>query len=110
MEELDRRTNAMIEQLYFEVKVYAENEYNEEGILDITKKGSKKNIFKNRNKAIKMIKEAIENFSKEYDLDKNLVKNHLLKLIEEDLNSDEQFKEEYIEVKKIVSLNDVEER
>lgn len=108
MEELDRRTNAMIEQLYSEVKAYAENEYNEEGILDITRRGSRKIIFKDRNKAIKMIKEAIEDFSEEHNIDKNLVKNYLLELIEEDLNSDKKFKEEYIEVKKMVSSDEEE--
>jgi len=108
MEKLDIRTQALIEKLYFEVKAYAEGEYNEEGRLDISKKDSTKLIFKDRNKAITMIKEAIVRFSDRHSLDRNVVKNYLLEIIEEDINSNKKFKEEYIEVKKMISLDDEE--
>ena len=110
MEKLDNETKSLIEYLYFEIKACAEGEYDEEWSVDITKKHSNKLIFKDRSKAITMIKEAIERFSRENNLDKNLVKNYLLEIIEEDINSENKFKEEYIEVKKMVSLDDEEER
>lgn len=112
MEELETKTNAinvMIEQLYFEVKAYAESEYNVEGSLDIKKKDSSKILFKDRKKAISMISDLIEGFSKKHGLDKNMVKNYLLKLIEKDLNLDTKFREEYKAVKEMVS-SDEEER
>ena len=108
MGELDRRIKILIEELYFEVKTYAEGEYNEESSVDITKKDSNKIIFKDRKKAITMIKEVIEDFSKEHNIDKNLVKNYLLELIEKDLNSEKKFKEEYREVKEMVSSDEDE--
>lgn len=100
--------NVMIEQLYFEVKAYTESEYNIESNLDGKKKESNKIIFKDRKKAITIISKLIEDFSAKYNVDKNFVKNYLLKLIEKDLNLENNFKEEYIEVKKIVCADEEE--
>ena len=108
MKELDDRTKALIESLYFKINAYSEGQYNMEGALDISKKDSDKIIFKDRKKAVTMIKAEIEEFSKEYSLDKNAVKDYLLKIIEEDINSDKPNKTQHIEVKKIVSIDDEE--
>jgi len=112
MEELDRKNNVINskieEELYFAVKAAAEAEYNTENNLDINKKHSTKLIFKDRKKAATMISRLIEDFSKEYNVDKEIVKNYLLKLIEKDLNSDNIFKEQYISVQEMVSLDEEE--
>jgi len=110
MEEVDEKIKELIEELYFEIKAYAEGEYYIEGNVNINKKYSDKIVFRDRKKAITIIKDTIEKFSEKYSVDKNLVKNCLLEIIEQELNSEKKFKGQEIEMKKIVEMDNNEER
>lgn len=91
--------------LYTEVMIYIESQYNIEGVIDISKKHSNKIIFEDRKAAIQMVAKAIEEFSKENELDKNQVKDYLLSVIEEKIKLKDIFEEEFKEAKQIISTD-----
>lgn len=107
MKELDNKNKILIEKLYFEIKAYLESEYDVEGVIDSSKRGSTRIIFKNREKAITMIKEAILNYASKNNVEIDLVKGYLLGMIERDIERDKEsskgFSEEYQQLKYIVS-------
>lgn len=112
MEKLENRDTTQIDgDLYKEVMGAIESEYNLESIIDINKKSSTKIVFKDRKTAIRKVAEAIKRFSERNNLDIDVVKEHLLNTIEEKMQIDEKFKEEYTEAKKILSSDEeIEER
>lgn len=111
MKEISEDCKLQIEnELYTEVMLLIEIQYNIEGAININKKDSEKIIFKDKKTAIQMVSEAIERFSEENALDKNAVKNYLIGIIEQREESKPIFKEGYEEAKGIISKEDEDER
>ena len=92
--------------LYERVKLIIESQYDIEGVINPNKKDSTKIIFKDRKKAITMVKEVILEFTKEHDLDVHEITEILMKKIEEEMQLKPMFKEEFEEVKEIVLIED----
>ena len=65
--------------LYERVKLIIESQYDIEGVINPNKKDSTKIIFKDRKKAITMVKEVILEFTKEHDLDVHEITEILMK-------------------------------
>jgi len=112
MKELSDKHKLQIEnELYTEVMLLIESQYNLEGIIDINKKDSTKIIFKDKKAAIQKVAKAIRRFSEENSLDVNAVKSQLLDIIENKINLKNIFEEEYKEAQGIIKTDiDEEER
>ena len=95
--------------LYTEVMLLIESQYNLEGIINPNRKDSTKIVFKDKKDAIRAVAEAIERFSEENGLNPNLVKEYLIHIIESKIKLKGNFIEEYEEVREII-LTDNEER
>lgn len=103
MEELSKEHKMFIEEyLYGNVRLILESQYNIEGNIDISKKSSSKMIFKDKKKAIIEISREIERFADKNNVDKEIVKNYLLSIIENRIDLNNIHKAELKEVKRIV--------
>ena len=97
-------------ELYTQIMLLIENQYNLEGIIDITKKNSTKIVFKDKKEAIRSVAEEINRFANENNLDIKWVKNHLLKTIRNKIELNNDFKDEYQEAQNIIISKDYEEK
>ena len=97
-------------ELYTEVMLLIESQYDLEGTIDVNKKDSTKIIFRDKKDAIRAVAEAIERFSKENGLNTNLVKDYLIHIIENKIKLKGIFIEEYEEAKGIILTDNEEER
>lgn len=106
----------LVDKIKIEAKLYnvvillIEGEYETESSLDINKKDSKEFIYKNRQAVIKKVAQTIEEFSQANNMDKNLVKDYLLSIINKQIQENNIFKDEYTEAEKIILSDYDEER
>jgi len=106
---LDKDKFKIENELYTKVMLLIESQYNLEGTIDTNKKDSSKIIFRDKKDAIRAVADAIERFSEDNGLNKNLVKEYLIHIIENKIRLKNIFVEEYEEAKGII-LTDEEER
>lgn len=103
MEELLEIHKIKIEQeLYKEVMLLIESEYNSEGVINPNKKSSTRIIYKDKKLAIKKVADAIKRFSEANNLNIDIVKDYLLKTIENEKRTNNLFEEEYNQAEEIV--------
>ncbi len=95
---------------YKKIKLIIESQYNVEGVINPSRKSSTKIIFKDRNKLISMVKDAILEYAQEKNLDVREVTECLMENIDLEMKITPLFEEEYKEVKDIVSIKDDDER
>jgi len=76
MEEKENEYMLKIElELYTQVMLLIESQYNLEGVIDVNKKDSTRIIFKDKQKYIKKVADLISEFSEQNNLDKDIVKD-----------------------------------
>lgn len=97
-------------ELYPIVKLLIESQYETEGIINSEIKESNRIIFKDREKAISMVREAIVNFSIEQKVDMLEVTYVLMSILEEKMKLNSDCKEEFRQTKNIVLMIDDMER
>lgn len=96
MKEFGNLTKILIEgTLYLNIKLLLESQYHLECMIDNNGRKSNRLVLKDRQYAIKLISEAIEKFTAEKNLDKEAVQNFLLQLIQNDLQNNKLFENEY---------------
>ena len=94
-----------IERILFKhVTLLIESQYNLECIIDKSKKNSRKIIFKDKKTAIEEVAKAIEEFSKERNLDKEEVKDYLLDVFENRIKLGDIYKEILEQEKEIILI------
>jgi len=109
MEEKENEYMLKIElELYTQVMLLIESQYNLEGVIDVNKKDSTRIIFKDKQKYIKKVADLISEFSEQNNLDKDIVKDYLLKIISNKMELNNDFKEEYKEAEDIIIADDEE--
>lgn len=105
---LDKHKIQIENELYKKVMILIESVYNVEGVINTDNKESTK-LVNNKRKIIKMISEEIERFAQENDLDKILIKDYLISIIENKIELDNGLQEEYEEAKVIILTDDENE-
>lgn len=94
-------------ELYTYILLLIESQYNIEGVIDNNKTDSTKIIFKDKKAATKSVAQAIIRFAERNNVDSDAVKNYLLRIIENNL----ELNNEYKEAKEIILADkDEEER
>lgn len=102
METLEFETVKAIvnEELYTKIKLIVESEYNHESVVRNT--GDKEIVFKDRAKAIELVKQHILDFCAEKGLDKASVLASIYILLDEEAKRNPMFLVEFQEVGKVV--------
>jgi len=99
---LDKHKVQIENELYKKVMILIESVYNVEGAIDTDNNESTKLIFDNKHKVIKMISKEIERFAQENNLDRILIKDYLISVIEKKIELNNGFQEKYEEAKDII--------
>lgn len=92
--------------LYKRIKLIVESQYELEGVINPNKKDSTKIIFKDRDKAISMVKEAILEFAEENNLEISDVTNYLMEIIDLEMKVKPLFENEFKEMKDMALVKD----
>ena len=98
----ERKIQILIDQLYHEVKLIIESQYNIEGIINPQKKDSTKIIFKDKRKAIQYVAKHIKDFASENNIETSFVKKEILLRIDNDKELNPIFESEYNAVEEMV--------